>query len=243
MKVFSKQTSEHNIRHRENLVKNFKKSWDFPGAPAVKTLSSQCPGHRLFKNKQSLQPSLVYVFASLPHKYPFLVRGHILWRGAILSHLSFQVLAEMWQAIGGLLGPLGPFERGQALESSFLASWSPPFAFCWFRAMVHTVGAPLPLSGIGKTTLNISDMFSVSKASLPFNIYIYLASLGLSCGTWDLQSSLGHQTLSCGLWDLVPWPGIKPWPLHCECGALAMGSPGQSHYHFSFERKNFSLWG
>ena len=209
MKVFSKQTSEHNIRHRENLVKNFKKSWDFPGAPAVKTLSSQCPGHRLFKNKQSLQPSLVYVFASLPHKYPFLVRGHILWRGAILSHLSFQVLAEMWQAIGGLLGPLGPFERGQALESSFLASWSPPFAFCWFRAMVHTVGAPLPLSGIGKTTLNISVHVGITQkggedAVLVFDLDsisssdsdLYVASSKWCYHCCQASSNLGDTTVS-----------------------------------------------
>ena len=31
-----------------------------------------------------------------------------------------------------------------------------------------------------------------------------------------------------GLWDLVPWPGIKVWPLHWELGVLATGPPGKS---------------
>jgi len=71
--------------------------------------------------------------------------------------------------------------------------------------MVHTVGVPLSLSGIGKTTLNISDMFSVSKASLPLYVfhhfpYIYIwlhwvlaAALGIFSLHW------GMQTLSFGL--------------------------------------------
>ena len=34
--------------------------------------------------------------------------------------------------------------------------------------------------------------------------------------------------LSCGLWHLVPWPGIRPGPLHWERGVLAAGPPGKS---------------
>ena len=40
--------------------------------------------------------------------------------------------------------------------------------------------------------------------------------------------SFGMQTLGCGMWDLVPWPGIKPRPLHWEGGVLATGPPGKS---------------
>ena len=50
-------------------------------------------------------------------------------------------------------------------------------------------------------------------------MFIYLAAPGLSCSMW---------TLSCGMWDLVPCPGIKPGPLHWECGLLATGPPGKS---------------
>ena len=35
-------------------------------------------------------------------------------------------------------------------------------------------------------------------------LFMYLAASGLSCGKWDLRSSLW------GMWDLVPWSGIKP---------------------------------
>ena len=41
----------------------------------------------------------------------------------------------------------------------------------------------------------------------------------LSCGLWALSFSM---------WDLVPWPGIKPWPLHRGHGVLATGPPGKS---------------
>ena len=53
-----------------------------------------------------------------------------------------------------------------------------------------------------------------------FNIFIYLATSGLSCSMQDLLSSLWHagpfrcsmQTLRYGMGDLVPWPEIEPGP-------------------------------
>ena len=46
-----------------------------------------------------------------------------------------------------------------------------------------------------------------------FLIFIYLALPSLSCGTWDLRSSLQHTgSFSCSTWDLVPGPGLKPRP-------------------------------
>lgn len=41
--------------------------------------------------------------------------------------------------------------------------------------------------------------------------------------------SHGKQTgaFSCGMRDLAPQPGIKPGPLHWECGVSAPGSPGK----------------
>ena len=37
------------------------------------------------------------------------------------------------------------------------------------------------------------------------NLLIYLAVLGLGCGTWYLQSPLQHEGLQLWMWDLVPW--------------------------------------
>ena len=56
-----------------------------------------------------------------------------------------------------------------------------------------------------------------------FYLFVSLAALGLSCGTWNLFFfffKLRHMrsltssmwTLSFGLWDLVPWSGIEPGP-------------------------------
>ena len=46
---------------------------------------------------------------------------------------------------------------------------------------------------------------------------VLIATCGIfSCSVWTL--SCGTQTLSCSMWDLVPWPRIKPGPLHFrEC--------------------------
>ena len=40
------------------------------------------------------------------------------------------------------------------------------------------------------------------------------------------------QTLLCGTWDLVPWPGIKPRPLHWEHGVLVSRPPGKPNLTF-----------
>ena len=59
-----------------------------------------------------------------------------------------------------------------------------------------------------------------------FNIFIYLAEAGLSCGTRDQHvGSLvtacksfrqSIKTLSCGMYDLVPGKGLNVGPLHWE---------------------------
>ena len=41
------------------------------------------------------------------------------------------------------------------------------------------------------------------------------------------------------MWDLVPWPGIKPGPLHWEHRVLATGPPGKSLENYSLELKSF----
>ena len=38
--------------------------------------------------------------------------------------------------------------------------------------------------------------------------------------------------LSWGVWDLVPWPRIKPGPLHWDHGVLATGPPEKSLFPF-----------
>ena len=55
---------------------------------------------------------------------------------------------------------------------------------------------------------------------------IYLAVLGLSCGTRNLCCSIfshGMWTLGCGMWDLVPRPEIEPRP-------PALGAQSLSHW-------------
>ena len=43
---------------------------------------------------------------------------------------------------------------------------------------------------------------------------------------WVLLAAYG--TFGWVMWDLVPWPGIKPGPLHWELGILAIGPTGKS---------------
>ena len=57
-------------------------------------------------------------------------------------------------------------------------------------------------------------------------LFILLAALGLSCGTWDLPC--GMRTLSCGMWDLVPRPGIKPPARALGAQSLPTRPPGKS---------------
>ena len=81
---------------------------------------------------------------------------------------------------------------------------------------------------------------------------INLATLGLSCGTWDLGFHCGLQGLefrcvgffsgdpffklscgmwdafSCSIWDLVPWPRIEPKPPALGTRRLVTGPPGKS---------------
>ena len=55
-------------------------------------------------------------------------------------------------------------------------------------------------------------------------LFIYLAALGLSYGTWDFWSlAAGMQTLGCGMWILVPRPGMEPRP-------SALGAWSLSHW-------------
>ena len=73
--------------------------------------------------------------------------------------------------------------------------------------------------GIGRRTL-MSHGNSRKSPPPPFKD-IYLASLGLSCSTRDLQLCV---------WNLVPRPGVVPRALHWGCGILATGPPGKSLY-------------
>ena len=56
-----------------------------------------------------------------------------------------------------------------------------------------------------------------------------MATPGLNCSMWDLQSSLQHTGMfSYSMWDPFPWPGLEQGPLHYECRVLATGPPGKS---------------
>ena len=80
------------------------------------------------------------------------------------------------------------------------------------------------------STLSVYYVF-LSCAYILYIFFIYLAVLGLSCGTQDLQSSLQHvgclvvacKMASCGMWDLVLWPRIKLRP-------PALGVQSLSHW-------------
>ena len=79
--------------------------------------------------------------------------------------------------------------------------------------------------------------FTRNNTSDPFLfLVIYLDALGLSCGTWDLQSLSGHVgssgavckilAVACGISSLTRDPTQAP--LHWECGVLATGLSGKS---------------
>ena len=65
--------------------------------------------------------------------------------------------------------------------------------------------------------------------------------VGLSCSTWDLQSSLGHGeslvveckllVAECGI--LFPDKGSNPGPLHWENGVLATGPQRSPFFRYS----------
>ena len=52
----------------------------------------------------------------------------------------------------------------------------------------------------------------VVRGGISFFLFlINWAALGLSCGTWDLWSSLHHAgCFSCSMWDLALWLGVEP---------------------------------
>ena len=82
-----------------------------------------------------------------------------------------------------------------------------------------------------------------------FLIFIYFAGSSLRCGTRDLPCSMRDLLVAaCGLlvaacvWDLVPWPGIKPGPLHWERRVLTTGPPGKSQRSCVFELWLCGAW-
>ena len=78
----------------------------------------------------------------------------------------------------------------------------------------------------------------------------------LSCGTWDLPSSLCHaaslvaacRIYSCHMWDLALWPGIDPGPPALGEWLSATGLPGKSLqyvfclHHICQDHKLSYLW-
>ena len=75
---------------------------------------------------------------------------------------------------------------------------------------------------------NLAWQLCLSMLLNLLKIFIYLATLGLSCCMWAPPiaacriSSCDVQPLSCSTWDLVPWPGIESglpalgaWSLSC----------------------------
>ena len=78
----------------------------------------------------------------------------------------------------------------------------------------------------------------VSKKKYLFFLFVYLAALGLSCGTWGLQSSLWHMgslvgagehsVMACGIW--FPDQGSNSGLLLWDLKGLPTGPPGMSLY-------------
>ena len=71
-----------------------------------------------------------------------------------------------------------------------------------------------PLRGISSPHTHTWNFPSVTIPTYCcFSLFIWLCQVFVAArGT----SSCGMWTLSCGTWDLVPWPGMKLGPLHCE---------------------------
>ena len=72
----------------------------------------------------------------------------------------------------------------------------------------------------GSLNIVLLGLYSFLK-NLFIYLFIYLAASGLSCS----------------MWDLVPWPWIKPGPLHWKRGVLATSPPGEPQYLFLGQRK------
>uniref|UniRef100_A0A8C2PIK9 Uncharacterized protein n=1 Tax=Capra hircus TaxID=9925 RepID=A0A8C2PIK9_CAPHI len=74
----------------------------------------------------------------------------------------------------------------------------------------------------GEAGARVETSFSVNECVLPLkkNLFIYLAVLGLSYGTWTFSRA-------CGI--LVPGQGIESMSLVLGSRSLTTGSPGMSH--------------
>ena len=117
-------------------------------------------------------------------------------------------------------------------SSTFFSSWSFKLSDGYISSLVLTFHFP---------TVNIESPLNLLPTSLVcfflispkgrfylfiIKIFIYLAVPSLSCGMWDLGSSMFVEALeffSCGLWDLVSWPGLEPRP-------PALGVQSLSHW-------------
>ena len=74
-----------------------------------------------------------------------------------------------------------------------------------------------------------SDWFEVLPYCSFFQaLFIYLATPGLSCSTWDLF-------FSYGMWDLVAWAGIKPRSPELSVQILSHWTTREIPPHCSFD--------
>ena len=103
------------------------------------------------------------------------------------------------------------------------------------------------------STFQVHLCCSKNQNCLPLKkkkLLTYLTVQSVSCGTWDLQSSLGHvglffhlSLISCYMWDLVPWPGIEPGTPLFGVWSLNHGTAGEVWKLPSFLRlSNFLIW-
>ena len=103
--------------------------------------------------------------------------------------------------------------------------WQPPLLIrLWRQKLIKTI--------------TLLDLVVKQKSNHFFKTFIFiylfiwlLQVLVAAHRIFDLPAvahgvfSCSVQTLSCAMWDRVPWPGIKPSPLHWEGRLLATGPP------------------
>ena len=105
---------------------------------------------------------------------------------------------------------------------------------CWILITTQCgIGCPIKNMYLAVPGLFLNFNLRIIKILWWFLPYIGHRYAGLSWGMRNLFS-YAMQTPTCGMWDLVPWPGIKPGPLHWELRVLVIGPPGKSRVsHFN----------